>query len=193
MLDNIYIALVHYPVLGRDGRVVSSAVTNLDVHDIARTARTYNIKGYYIVTNLKAQQDIVKKVIEFWTKGYGKNYNPSRREALSLVILKSYVEEVIEDIQKREGMKPIIFYTSAKKKKGCITYEEAGKIIRERKEPSLVLFGTSWGLTPEIETMCDYRIEPVRKDSDYNHLSVRAAAAIIIDRLIGEEVIKKEE
>jgi len=45
MLDKIYTALIHYPVLGRDGRIITTAVTNLDIHDIARSSRTYNIKN----------------------------------------------------------------------------------------------------------------------------------------------------
>ena len=189
MLDKIYVALIHYPVLGRDGRIVSSAVTNLDVHDIARTCRTYGIKGYYIVTNLPAQRDIVKKVLSFWTEGFGKDYNPSRNEALSLVRLKEYLEEVIEEIEREEGKRPIIFFTSAKKREGSISYEEGRRIIRSAERPVLILFGTSWGLPDEILMISDYVLDPVRERSDYNHLSVRAAAAIIIDRLIGEETI----
>ena len=193
MLDKIYIALIHYPVLGRDGRIVSSAVTNLDVHDIARTARTYGIKGYYIVTNLPAQKDIVEKVLRFWTEGFGKDYNPSRREALSLVRVKEYLEEVIEDIERVEGEKPLLFFTSAKKREGSISYEEGRRIVRETDRPVLILFGTSWGLPNEILKMSDYVLDPVREKSDYNHLSVRAAAAIIIDRLIGEEIIQRRD
>ena len=188
MLDKIYIALVHYPVLGRDGRIVSSAVTNLDVHDIARTARTYKIKGYYIVTNLPAQQDIVRKVLKFWTEGFGKGYNPSREEALKIVKLVDYIEDAIEDVERIEGRKPKLFFTSAKKRENSLSYEEARKLIREMEDPALILFGTSWGLPNEVLKMCDYVLDPVRERSDYNHLSVRAAAAIIIDRLIGEEV-----
>ncbi|HAA83063.1 MAG: Uncharacterized protein XD64_0963, partial [Thermotoga sp. 47_83] len=62
MLEKVYVALIHYPIKGKDGSIISTAVTNLDVHDIARTARTYNLKGYYIVTNLRAQQDMVSKM-----------------------------------------------------------------------------------------------------------------------------------
>ncbi len=193
MLDKIYIALIHYPVLGRDGRIVSSAVTNLDVHDIARTARTYGIKGYYIVTNLPAQRDIVEKVLKFWTEGFGKDYNPSRKEALSLVRVKEYLEEVIEDIERTEGKKPVVFFTSAKKREGSISYDEGRKIIREMERPVLILFGTSWGLPNEILKISDYVLDPIREKSDYNHLSVRAAAAIIIDRLIGEEIIQRRD
>ncbi|HPG48411.1 MAG TPA: RNA methyltransferase [Petrotogaceae bacterium] len=42
----------------------------------------------------------------------------------------------------------------------------------------------------EIRETCSYELEPIRGFSDFNHLSVRAAAAITLDRLIGEEVIK---
>ncbi len=193
MLEKVYIALVHYPVLGRDGRIVSSAVTNLDVHDIARTARTYGIKGYYIVTNLPAQQDIVRKVLSFWTEGFGKDYNPSRGEALSLVRLKEYLEEVIDEIEDIEGERPIILFTSAKRRPDSISYEEGAKLIRLTEKPVLILLGTSWGLPNEVLRISDYVLEPVRAGSDYNHLSVRAAAAIIIDRLIGEETIKRRD
>ncbi len=187
MLNKLYIALIHYPVLGRDGRIVSSAVTNLDVHDIARTARTYGIKGYYIVTNLPAQREIVEKVLEFWTRGFGKDYNPSRREALSVVKVEEYLEEVIEDIARAEGERPLIFFTSAKKRSEALSFEKASDLVKNERRPILILFGTSWGLPNEILQMSDYVIEPVRAKSDYNHLSVRAAAAIIIDRLVGEE------
>ncbi|MCD6449764.1 MAG: RNA methyltransferase [Thermotogaceae bacterium] len=193
MLNKIYVALIHYPVLGRDGKIVSSAVTNLDIHDIARTSRTYGIKKYYIVTNLKAQQDIVRKVLKFWTEDFGGSYNPSRKEALSIVELKSYVEEVIEDIERNEKQKPILFFTSAKKREDSLTFDQARELLKKTEKPVLILFGTSWGLPDEIKDICDYVIEPVRSRSDYNHLSVRAAVAIIIDRLIGEEVIENRE
>ncbi len=43
---DIYIGLVHHPVRNRHGETVATAVTNLDIHDIARAARTYGIRGY---------------------------------------------------------------------------------------------------------------------------------------------------
>ncbi len=191
MLDKIYTALVHYPVLGRDGRIITTAVTNLDIHDIARSSRTYNVKKYYVVTHLPAQQDIVKKVLGYWTEGFGKTYNPNRSDALSIVELKSYVEDAIEDVEKIEGQKPITIFTSAKIRPNTITYEEGRRIILNEAKPVLLLFGTGWGMAKELEDMCDYSLEPVRAKSDFNHLSVRAAVAIILDRLIGEAVLKK--
>jgi hypothetical protein len=62
-------------------------------------------------------------------------------------------------------------------------------IIAGSKKPHLLLFGTSWGLPEEIEKMCNYSLEPLRANSDFNHLSVRAAVAIVLDRLIREDTI----
>ena len=60
------------------------------------------------------------------------------------------------------------------------------KQIFEDDKPYLLLFGTGWGLTDEVMAMSDYILEPIRANSKYNHLSVRAAVAIILDRLFGE-------
>jgi len=38
---------------------------------------------------------------------------------------------------------------------------------------------------------CDYILEPVSGASDYNHLSVRSAVSIIMDRLLGEFWFKR--
>ncbi len=190
MLNNMYLALIHYPVLGRHKNIVSSAVTNLDVHDISRTCRTYNIKGYYVVSNLPAQREIVDNVLNYWLEEFGKEYNPSRSEALTVVRRASYIEDVIEEIESVEGVKPVLVFTSAKKGTDRLSYSEMSKIVRSSSLPHLLLFGTSWGLPEEILKLCTYALEPVRADSDFNHLSVRAAVAIILDRLIGEDTEK---
>jgi hypothetical protein len=50
----------------------------------------------------------------------------------------------------------------------------------------VLTFGTAWGLTEEFMTQADYILEPVQAHSDYNHLAVRSAASIILDRLLGD-------
>lgn len=192
MLDRLYVALIHYPCLGRQGQIISTAVTNVDVHDIARTCRTYNIARYYMVTNLPAQQEIIRRVIRYWTQGKGKTYNPNRCSALSDVRLKAYWEEVIEEIEDAEGQKPIIVFTSAKWRENTIGYAEMQERILTESRPILVLFGTGWGLPEEVWSQCDYALEPVRGRSDFNHLSVRSAVSIILERLIGENVKTKD-
>jgi hypothetical protein len=190
MLNKVYVALIHYPCLGKENQIISTAVTNIDIHDIARTCRTYNIKKYYMVTNLPAQQEIIRRVLKFWIDGSGRHHNPNRTEALYEVDLQPYYEDVIKDIEKREGEKPLVVFTSAKMRSNTITFEDMRQEIREREKPILVIFGTGHGLPKEILDRCEYSLEPVRAGGDFNHLSVRSAIAIILDRLIGEEVIR---
>lgn len=52
--------------------------------------------------------------------------------------------------------------------------------------PIFYFFGTGWGLTNEVMDMSTYILEPIRAKCKYNHLSVRAAVAIILDRLLNE-------
>ena len=47
-----------------------------------------------------------------------------------------------------------------------------------------MLFGTGWGLEKSILNEADYVLDSVEGIGEYNHLPVRAAIAIILDRLI---------
>ena len=189
MLNKIYVSLIHYPCLGKDNQIISTAVTNIDIHDIARTCRTYNVKKYYMVTNLPAQQEIIRRVLKFWIDGSGRRFNENRTEALYEVALERYDENVIEDITKKEGESPLTVFTSARIRPNTISFEGMRKEIRNKEKPILLIFGTGHGLPKEILETCDYSLEPVRAFGDFNHLSVRSAIAIILDRLIGEEVV----
>ncbi|HNT95749.1 MAG TPA: RNA methyltransferase [Thermotogota bacterium] len=186
MLDKIYVMLIHYPCLGREKQIIATAVTNVDIHDIARVCRTYNVKKYYMVTNLPAQQEIVRRVVRFWTEGSGIRYNPSRSEALNYVILKPYIEDALEDIEQRENQKPVLIFTSAKKRSDSLTYAQGSRLLQSETRPVVLLFGTGWGLPDEVMALCDYDLEPVRPGGAFNHLSVRSAVSIILDRLIQE-------
>ena len=52
------VALVHYPVVSRIGETIGSAVTNLDLHDIARAGRTFGVTTYWVVTPFHEQQEL---------------------------------------------------------------------------------------------------------------------------------------
>ncbi|MCD6239150.1 MAG: RNA methyltransferase [Thermotogae bacterium] len=187
MLDKIYVALIHYPTYNKHHEVVTTAVTNVDIHDIARVCKTYGIKGYYVVNNLVAQQNIVKRVLRYWLEGFGVEYNHTRTEALENVKLVSFIEDVIKDIIKIEGEKPIFITTSARfHEKKLVSFEEMRKRVRVETHPILFGLGTGWGLAEEVVEMSNFLLEPIRGVSEYNHLSVRAAASIIIDRIISE-------
>jgi len=179
------IALIHHPVLGKKGEVIGSAVTNLDLHDIARIARTYGIGNYYIVTPYADQQELVNEIIDHWQNGHGSTYNPARKEAFSLVRLASSLEEVLENVRFRRGMTPNLVTTSAKHQEKSVSYGESRKRIAEG-DPALLVFGTAHGLAPEITQLADYTLPSINGRMDYNHLSVRSAVAIICDRLLGD-------
>lgn len=178
------IALIHHPVLGRNKEIIGSAITNLDLHDIARTARTYGVNNYYIVTPYADQQKLVTEIIDHWQTGHGSAYNPSRKEAFSLVKLATSLDEVISDIEKNQQQIPMMVTTSAVAQEKSLDFRESRQRI-ESGEPTLLLFGTAHGLAPELTENADYTLPAIVGPTDYNHLSVRAAVAIICDRLLG--------
>ncbi len=60
-------------------------------------------------------------------------------------------------------------------------------MLQNNARPVLIILGTGWGLTENIFSQSDYVLEAIEGASDYNHLSVRSAAAIILDRLLGSQ------
>ena len=184
--SNCYIALLHYPVFNKHKNIVTTAVANMDVHDIARVARTYGMHRFYIITPIEAQRVLVQSIIDHWQRGYGGTYNPSRREAFEHACVKETFAMVEKDIQTLSGRRPRLVITGASLNKELITFEKMKSILARDEHPCLIAFGTGWGLAGEIVDQADYCLEPVRGRSDYNHLSVRSAAAVILDRLFGE-------
>ena len=77
--------------------------------------------------------------------------------------------------------------TEAEIKTGGSTQRAAVAYDKLQHEgPLLLILGTGWGLTGELMAGCDARLAPIQAASDYNHLSVRSACAIILDRLYGD-------
>jgi len=182
ILKPMAIALVHCPVLDRRGDVVTSAVTNLDIHDLARLATTYNLSRYYLVTPAVEQQTLASRIIEHWQKGAGASYNPDRCQALDCLQVVNSVDDALADWRALAGPDSLAVLTGARHEDG-IDYAEAGTLATEQS--IMLVFGTGHGLAPAIYASDRPCLKPVRA-GQYNHLSVRTAAAIVIDRLIGE-------
>jgi hypothetical protein len=180
---SVYCALVHYPVVDREGNEVTTSVTNLDVHDIARSARTYGLRGYFVVSPIEAQHPVVQRIVDHWTSGAGRQRFPERGEAIALVQLCLSIDDAIAEIEAREGEAPRLVVTSAKPGPGRSTYTEEAARLRTESRPTLLLFGTGHGLSDSVLQRADVFLEPIVGPSDFNHLSVRAAAAITLDRL----------
>lgn len=180
------VALIHYPVKDKTGSLITSSITNLDVHDIARSATTYGVDPYYIVHPTKALRRLAETICQHWESGFGATYNPNRSEALKHISVVTDFNDVLLDIEARTGKTPKIIATSAKPTGRNITFSQMRAKLALATEPHLLILGTGWGLADEIMDRADYHLEPVNGHTEYNHLSVRAAAAIMFDRLVGK-------
>ncbi|MCX8116703.1 MAG: RNA methyltransferase [Desulfobacterota bacterium] len=185
MASNLYIGLVHYPVYGKRREVIATAVTSFDIHDISRCARTFGLGGYFIITPLESQIELVQRILRHWDQGEGALYNPTRKESLSLVRVSRSIEEAEEEIYRCHRMRARTVATGAKPYPGAVPFEALKELLKQGEIPYLLLFGTGWGLTQEVKERCDLVLAPI-EGKGYNHLSVRSAVAIILDRLLGD-------
>lgn len=184
----VYVALLHHSMRDKNGAVVTTAVTNLDIHDIARSSRTFGAKGYFLITPLEEQQEVVKRIIGHWQGSGGRDYNPDRSEAFTRVHIVSWLQDAVGAIEKLEGEKPEVWMTSARHTENGKTWEAARSEITKGGPPKLLVFGTGWGMTEEMLKSANAVLTPIlpEEESGYNHLSVRSAVAISLDRLLGE-------
>jgi hypothetical protein len=173
-------------MLNKRKEVVATSVTNLDLHDISRAARTYNAEGFFVVHPAPGQQELIREIQSFWQEGYGGQYNPDRKEAFSLFHLVSDLEEVKQIINDQTGKKPLTIATDAKRYPNSVSYLKLKDMIFNEDQVFLLLFGTGSGMLAETVESCDYILEPLPGAGNYNHLSVRSAVSIILDRLLGE-------
>jgi hypothetical protein len=183
-----YLALVHHPVLNRRGEIIASAITNLDLHDLARLSCTYGIAACYIVTPLGDQQALVESLLSHWCKDVAKDLHPDRGHALQRLRVVESVECARLDVARETGREPLIWATTARESEKSLPLRMARQSMEEEPEvPRLVLLGTGWGLAPKVLDEADAVLETIRGANGYNHLSVRCAAAILVDRLLQNE------
>lgn len=180
--NNLYVALVHFPVMNRKQMPIGSALTTIDMHDIARASKTFGVKGFYVITPFADQAELAEQVISHWTKGVGGELNPSRKQALELIRVAATFEDAVLDIRKEEKQDVVTVATSAKLLDGAITIATFKQKLANNS-PHLMIFGTAWGLAEELIDACDLKLEPIVGAGDYNHLSVRSAASIYLDRI----------
>lgn len=179
----VSLALVHHPVLDREGSVITTTVTNLDIHDLSRSARTYALERVYIVTPIEVQRLLVDRVRGHWVEGSGGKRIPDRSAALELVLPVASLNAALED-QRQGGEAPEVWTTAASARGEVTTFAEARAKLWQPGPPVMLVYGTGWGLAPSVIEGASLRLEPIAGLSDWNHLSVRAACAISLDRLL---------
>jgi hypothetical protein len=184
---NLALALVHHPVYNKHREVVTTAVTNLDIHDIARAARTFGLARYYLVTPSADQQAMIRRIVGHWQDGWGASYNPDRREALSIIRVVASLEEARNDMQQGFSTPVVTVGTGARQRDTAIPFGALRERLQQPDAPHLLTLGTGWGLTDELVEQVNLTLEPIQGAESYNHLSVRSAAAIMLDRLLGAQ------
>ena len=184
-MRRVAIALVHYPVLDGQGAVVTSAITNLDVHDLARSARSFGATDYFLVHPITAQRELVERIQKHWAEGSSGKRIPARKEALALARAVPSLEDAFAALGGRAAIE--VWSTGAKATPGVLSMGDARERVERDGPTILILFGTAWGLAAEIHASADARLAPIvaARDTAYNHLSVRSACAIYLDRLLG--------
>ncbi|MEW6259362.1 MAG: RNA methyltransferase [Thermodesulfobacteriota bacterium] len=176
--------MIHYPVKNREGLTIASAVTNLDIHDLARAGKTFDVACIYIVTPLVDQQALVRQIVDHWMSGYGGIANPDRKEALRLITIRDNLTDVRTELMRLyPDQRLLMVATTARKTERTMSHTELRQWL-EAGNNCLLLFGTAWGLADEVLQTCDRILKPITGRGSYNHLSVRSAVSIVLDRLV---------
>lgn len=181
-LANLYLGLAHYPIRDKNGEVVTTSIYAPDIHDISRLARTYGLGGYYVIHPSEAQRRFAGQILGHWRKGFGHTYNNLRTEALSVARLAPSIDDAIGEIAEARDARPLVVTTTAQAPDDAWDFAQVRQKIADDR-PLLLLFGTGWGMTLGLLRGYDGVLQAVLGRDGYNHLSVRSAASIIVDRI----------
>lgn len=180
-MRRLAIALVHHPALDQGGQIVTTALTNMDVHDLARSARTYGCTDYFVVHPVEAARTMVRRIVEHWTNGSSAKRIPDRKDALSIVRDVATLEDAARALGEGDGVET--WMTTAKEAKATTTWAEGRALLETDGPPVLLVFGSGWGLAPSVMQGATRVLAPIYGQGPFNHLSVRSACAIALDRL----------
>ena len=180
-MRRLAVALVHHPILDAKGGVTTSTLTSLDLHDLARSARTYGCTDFFIVHPIPAQRTLGQRIVDHWTHGSSAKRIPDRKDALALVRIVTTLEEAEQAL----GDDVERWVTAARSRANVTSFVAARAALEGEGPPVLVVFGTGWGLADSVMEGAARILEPIRGPEAWNHLSVRAACAISLDRLRG--------
>ncbi len=182
MINDLFAGLVHHPVYNKFGEVVTTSITNLDIHDISRSCYTFGVKKFFVITPLLTQKILLEKILKFWQNDIASCYNKDRVDALSIIEYAKDIETA-KKIVNSQGGDCLTVTTTAMELKNQLSYDEFVKL----EKPVLLLFGTGNGLTRDVHEKADFVLKSIRGNRNYNHLSVRSAVAIVLDRITSEK------
>ncbi len=188
LASRCYVILAHHPVLDRNGEVVTTSVTNLDIHDIARSCATYGLAGYFPVSPIRLQREKIDRIIGIWKDEIFQLGSQDREQALGTISVAGSVESALAEIEARHGAKAWLVATSAQpgSEDKSVGHEAlVAQRVADPGRPLAILLGTGWGLDKAMYSLANQILLPLEGNGKFNHLSVRSAAAAILDRLFG--------
>jgi tRNA (guanine37-N1)-methyltransferase len=174
------VALVHHPVVDRTGQVITATIDHFDVFDASRLSLTYPIGTVFVVNPEPSQRALAERLIKHGTDAHRAE---DRRGVMHKTTWVPDLQGAIEAIRARDGRRPRVIATSARPQPNAIGFAELRAEL-SRGEPHLLLVGKASGLAQEALDGADLRLCPIDAGTGYNHLSVRSALAIMIDRLL---------
>jgi tRNA (guanine37-N1)-methyltransferase len=180
-LSKLHVALLHEEMRDRSGKLTTTSLTLIDIHDISRSVATYSAGALYVCHPSQHLRQLARELQGHWREGYGSTYNPNRKEALEFLKVVSRLDDAIADVELRWGQRPKLIATSAQSGAGRITFQESSLLVA--KEPCILMLGTGHGMSEQLLARADVFLEPIRGGGPYNHLSVRSALAIMLDKL----------
>lgn len=165
---------MHYPVLNQEQQTTTTSVTILDIHDFARSCGFYGVGPVYIVHPADAMRSLVTDVRDYWISGAGAGRNPARRQVMEMIRVVDSVHAILQEENYQ------LWYTSAG------TEGQAVEVSGLRGLPGnhLIVFGTGSGLDVENMPKPNGWLSAIKGEGKVRHLSVRAALAIYLDRLV---------
>lgn len=182
---DLSVILLHDEMVDKHNHPITSSLTLIDVHDIARSARTYGVNKVFISHPSPTLRKLARTLKSHWEEGFGATYNPNRKEALENIDIVCDPDEAIHKIDVRTGKLPQLIATSARPGSKRINFKGMQDLIfNNKQQPYMLMLGTGWGMSEALLGRADYFLEPVNGPGEYNHLSVRSACAIMLDRLI---------
>lgn len=182
----VYVIQLHHPALDRNGGESATAITGMDLHDIARACLAYGVKKYIVATPIASQREMIKKIAAHWTDGYGAAFNPDRSEAMRKIKSVPSLERALAFIEEREKKSPFTIATTARERGGSASWLALKSAVLREERPAAFVFGTGSGLPDRVIDSCGAVMSPISGGLDgLNHLSLRSAVSITLDRFFG--------
>lgn len=179
---SLEVALLHHPVVNRKGETIAATVDEYDVFDLSRLSLVYGVRRAWIVTPVGSQRALAERLI---AHGQSPQREAEGRPRFEATHWAPSLAAALEQSAAELGRAPRTVATSARPPERAPLRFASLREAVARGEPHMLLVGKAWGLAPQVLQEADERLQPIRGPTGFDHLPVRAALAILLDRLLG--------